>query len=81
MMKNQVWRITTKDQVPADKRLLGTTWVFKVKKNVIFKARLVAQGFAQIPGIDFMNNFSPVIYKLHSELSWYYGLRTIRKQK
>ena len=26
-----------KDQVPADRRLLGTTWVFKVKKNGIFK--------------------------------------------
>ena len=38
-------------------------WVFKVKKNGIFKASLVAQGFAQISGIDFMDNFSPVIYK------------------
>ena len=52
-----------KDQVPADRRLLGTTWVFKVKKTEIFKARLVAQGFAQVGGIDFTDNFSPVIYK------------------
>ena len=60
---NKVWRITTKDQVPADWRLLGTTWVFKVKKNGIVKARLVAQGFKQIPGIDFTDNFSSVISK------------------
>ena len=52
MEKNKVLRIMTKDQDPADRRLLGTMWVFKVKKNGIFKARLVAQGFAQIPGID-----------------------------
>ena len=54
----------SKDHVPADRRFLGTTWVFEVKKNGIFKARLVAQGFAQIPGIDFTDNFSPVIYKI-----------------
>ena len=35
----------------------------RLKKNRIFKARLVAQFFAQIPGINFMDNFSPVIYK------------------
>ena len=63
MEKNKVWRITAKDQVPADMRLLGTMWVFKVKKNGIFKARLVAQDFAQIPGIEFTDNFSPAIYK------------------
>ena len=60
--KNKVWRVIAKDQVPTDRRLLGTTWVFKVKKNGIFMARLVAQGFAQIPGIDFKDNFAPVIY-------------------
>ena len=36
---------------------------FKVKKNGVFKARLVAQEFAQISGINFTNNFSPVIYE------------------
>ena len=40
--KNKVWRVMTKDQVPADRRLLGTRWLFKVKKNGIFEARLVA---------------------------------------
>ena len=38
-------------------------WVFKVKKNGVFKARLVAQGFVQIPGIDHHDKFSPVIYE------------------
>ena len=63
MEKNKVWRIMTKDQVPADRRLLGTAWVFMVEKNGILKARLVTQSFAQIPGIDFTDNFSQVIYE------------------
>ena len=53
----------TKDPVPADRRLPGTTWELKVKKNGIFEAKLVAQGFGQIPSIDFTDNFLPVIYE------------------
>ena len=33
------------------------------KKNGGFKARLVAQGYAQIPGINHKDNFSLVIYE------------------
>ena len=33
MEKNKVWQITTKNQGSIDRRLLGTMWVFKVKKN------------------------------------------------
>ena len=40
--KNNVWKVTSKQKLPSDRRLLGTTWIFKVKKNVVFKARLVA---------------------------------------
>ena len=63
MEKNNVWKVTSKQKVPSDRRVLGTKWVFKVKKNGVFMARLVAQGYAQIPGIDHKDNFSPVIYK------------------
>ena len=63
MEKNNVWKVMSKQKVPSDRRLLGTKWVFKVKKNRVFKARLVTQGYAQIPGINHKDNFSPVIYK------------------
>ena len=43
MEKKNVWKVTSKQKVPLDRRLLGTKWVFKVKKDGVFKARLVAQ--------------------------------------
>ena len=62
MEKNHVWRVIKKNNVPENRRLLGAKWVFKVKKNGIFIARLVAQAFSQIPGVDHQESFSPVIY-------------------
>ena len=42
MKKNHMWRVIKKTNVPENRRLLGAKWVFKVKKNGVFKARLVA---------------------------------------
>ena len=50
--KNHVWRVMKKTDVPENRRLLGAKWVFEVKKNGIFKARLVAQSFSQISGVN-----------------------------
>ena len=45
---------------------MGSKWVFKIKLNADgtierYKARLVTQGFSQIPGLDFGETFRPVI--------------------
>jgi hypothetical protein len=45
---------------------VGFKWVFLQKRNknnevVRYKARLVAQGFTQRPGIDFNETYSPVM--------------------
>jgi hypothetical protein len=45
---------------------VGFKWVFIRKRNennevVRYKARLVAQGFTQRPGIDFNQTYSPVM--------------------
>ena len=64
MEKNNIWRVIKKTDVPENRRLLGAKWVFKVKKNGVFKARLVAQGFSQIPVVDDQDSFSPVIYNM-----------------
>ena len=39
MEKNHIWRVIKKAGVPENRRILGAKWVFKVKKNGIFKAR------------------------------------------
>ena len=45
--------------------IVGSKWVFRAKKNakgniMCKKARLVAQGFSQIPGINYFDTYAPV---------------------
>ena len=52
--------------LPSGKRTVGSKWVFNVKYTPTglidrFKARLVAQGFSQIPGADFEETFSSTV--------------------
>jgi hypothetical protein len=61
MKKRGVWRIISRTDVPTDRRLIGHKWVFKKKRNGVYRARLVALGYSQIPGVDFSENFSPVV--------------------
>ena len=52
-------------------RLVGCRWVFKVRRNGVYHARLVAKGFSQIPSVDFTDNYSPVVNDVTSELWWH----------
>ena len=61
MIRRGVWRYKKKSSVPSDRRLIGAKWVFKVKKNGVYRARLVALGYSQFPGVDFSENFAPVV--------------------
>ena len=50
LIKMGVWREVNKEERNANKRLVGSKQVFKIKRNGIYRARLVAKGFSQIPG-------------------------------
>jgi hypothetical protein len=57
-----VWALVSR---PSDQNIIGTKWIFKNKSNehgtvIRNKARLVAQGYTQIEGIDFDETFAPV---------------------
>ena len=50
--------------LPKGRKLVGTKWVFKVKWCSRYRSRLVAQGYTQIPGIDYTDKFSLVVHNV-----------------
>ena len=57
----EVWKNTHKMDVPNDRRLIGCKWVFKIRRDGTHRVRLVALGYIQVPGVDFTDNFAPVV--------------------
>jgi Reverse transcriptase (RNA-dependent DNA polymerase) len=60
IVDRNVWKIIDRKDMKKDIRPLGTKWVMKVKNDGRYRARLVVQGFTQIPGIDFKESHAPV---------------------
>ena len=61
MLDMGVWRHVKRKDHPNDHRLVGCRWVLAVKRNGVYHARLVAKRFSQIRGVDFTDNYSPVV--------------------
>ena len=62
MIDRGVWRKTDRKKIPNNRRLIGNKWVFKIKRDGTYRARLVALGYSQIPGVDYTDNFVPVAH-------------------
>ena len=62
-MENGTWHLV---KLPAGCAPVGSCWVFCIKHTADgsieqYKAHLVAQGFSQQPGWDFVESFAPTI--------------------
>jgi histone deacetylase 1/2 len=60
LMKQGTWSLVPPS---ASQKLVGSKWIFRVKHNsdgTLNRTSLVAQGFTQRPGIDYIETFSPV---------------------
>jgi hypothetical protein len=62
LISNETWELVPP---PEGCNVIGSKWVMKIKRDADgnvdrHKARLVAQGYSQTPGIDYEEVFSPV---------------------
>jgi len=61
MNEQKVWTVQKKSAIPAGRRLVKCKWVFEIKRDGKFRARLVACGYSQVHGVDYNQVFSPVV--------------------
>ncbi|KAK9174745.1 hypothetical protein WN944_026749 [Citrus x changshan-huyou] len=63
LKNNDTWPLVTR---PKGINVVGSKWIFKTKLHEYgtvdrFKARLVAQGYSQVHGLNYEETFSPVV--------------------
>jgi len=63
LQKRGTWKLIEK---PKDRKVIGSRWTYTIKYGpsgeiLRYKARLVAQGYSQIPGVDYSDTFSPTV--------------------
>jgi Reverse transcriptase (RNA-dependent DNA polymerase)/Chromo (CHRromatin Organisation MOdifier) domain len=58
----QTWDVVPR---PRDRKVISAKWVFAIKNltsgTPLFKARLVARGFTQVPGVDYDVTYAPTV--------------------
>ena len=62
MIERGVWRKPDRKRIPSNRRLIGNKWVFKIKRDGTYRARLVVLGYSQVPGVDYTDNVAPVAH-------------------
>ena len=76
--KRKILEFILMEKKPLERKLIGSRWVFIVKRNRVFRARLCALGYAQIPGVDHQDNFTPVVLDTTFRVALIYMLKTKR---
>jgi hypothetical protein len=61
MNRQHVWKEMKKQDLPSGRQCIKYKWIFDIKRDGRFRARLVACGYSQVPGVDFQESYSPVI--------------------
>lgn len=61
LARNNTWSLVS---LPASHQPIGCKWVYKIKYNFDgsierYKSRLVAKGYTQVEGVDYLETFSP----------------------
>nr|GEZ01568.1 hypothetical protein [Tanacetum cinerariifolium] len=68
-LDNEVWVLV---ELPPNGKTVGSKWLFKKKTDIdgvvhTYKARLMAKGYTQTPGIHYKETFSPRYYMENSK--------------
>lgn len=69
LQANDTWELVDR---PKHRKVIGSRWVYKLKidpstRQTVYKARFVAKGYSQLPGIDFNpNEISSTVMKMKS---------------
>ena len=66
MMKNKVWMVAKKKDVPKNADIIDSTWAMKKKANGQYRACLAARGFKQTHGksFEYHDISSPVVHDI-----------------
>jgi hypothetical protein len=57
LFRNHTWDLVKR---PQGKNIVSSKWLFKIKDDDRFKARMVARGFSQTYGLDYFETYAPV---------------------
>jgi hypothetical protein len=59
-LKRDAWEFISRKELPDNRKTLHCRWIFKMKTNGSKKSRSVIRGYEQIPGVDYVESFSPL---------------------